>query len=122
MLVYNHRMAQANLPTKKQRELLNFIDGFIKGNGYSPSFREVQRSLGYKSVSTVAAHVDGLITKGYIRKIDNSARTLEICTPASAERDSRREWLHTEINRRLADETVSSEDKVALARVKQLFS
>jgi hypothetical protein len=38
------------------------------------------RALGYKSVSTVAIHIDGLIGKGYLRKRDNSARSLEVIT------------------------------------------
>jgi repressor LexA len=66
--------------SKKQRELLLFIDTFIKGNGYGPSYREIMRALGYKSVSTVAVHVDGLIQKGYLRKKDNSARSIEVVT------------------------------------------
>ena len=65
-----------NRPTKKQRELLSFIDGFIKGNGYGPSYREVMRALDYKSVSTVATHIDGLIARGWLIKKDNSARSL----------------------------------------------
>ncbi len=65
-------------PTKKQKELLNFIDGFIKGNGYGPSYREVMRALDYKSVSTVATHINGLIARGWLIKKDNSARTLEV--------------------------------------------
>ena len=69
-----------NRSTKKQRELLNFVDGFIQGHGYGPSYREIMRALGYKSVSTVAIHLDGLITKGYVRKRDNSARSLEVIT------------------------------------------
>lgn len=78
-----------NRPSKKQQELLSFIDGFIKGNGYGPSYREVMRALGYKSVSTVAAHVDGLITKGYLRKGDGfSARSLEVVTPATSQAES----------------------------------
>ncbi len=64
--------------TKKQQELLQFIDGFIKGHGYGPSYREVMRALGYKSVSTVAIHVNQLISKGYIEKKDNSARSLSV--------------------------------------------
>lgn len=64
--------------TKKQQELLQFIDGFVKGNGYGPSYREVMRALGYKSVSTVAIHVDQLIAKGYLVKKDNSARSLSV--------------------------------------------
>jgi len=59
---------------------LNFVDVFIQGHGYGPSYREIMRALGYKSVSTVAVHIDGLITKGYLRKRDNSARSLEVVT------------------------------------------
>jgi SOS-response transcriptional repressor LexA len=66
-------------PTKKQRELLSFITGFIAGHGYGPSYREIMRALNYKSVSTVAIHIDNLIAKGYLRKRDNSARSLEVC-------------------------------------------
>lgn len=66
--------------SKRQRELLNFVDTFIQGHGYGPSYREIMRSLGYKSVSTVAIHVDNLITKGYLRKRDRSARSLEVVT------------------------------------------
>lgn len=68
-------------PTKKQKELLNFIDGFIKGYGYGPSYREIMRALDYKSVSTVATHVNGLITRGWLVKKDNSARSLVVMMP-----------------------------------------
>lgn len=66
--------------TKKQRELLNFVDGFIQGHGYGPSYREIMRALDYKSVSTVAIHIENLITKGYLNKRDKSARSLEVVT------------------------------------------
>lgn len=65
--------------SKKQQAVLSFVDGFIKGNGYGPSYREVMRGLGYKSVSTVAVHVDALIAKGYLKKGgDYSVRSLEL--------------------------------------------
>lgn len=70
--------------SKKQQELLSFVDGFIKGNGYGPSYREIMRALGYKSVSTVAIHIDGLIAKGYLARRDNSARSLEVVTTRTA--------------------------------------
>ena len=57
--------------TKKQRELLNYLAEFIKANDYAPSYREVMKALNYKSVSTVANHIDSLITKGYLSKRDN---------------------------------------------------
>lgn len=71
-------------PSKKQRELLTFIEGFIRQHGYGPSYREIMRALDYKSVSTVAVHVDNLIKKGHLRKRDKSARSLEVSIPASS--------------------------------------
>ena len=71
-------------PTKKQYELLLFIDNFIKDNGYGPSYREIMRALNYKSVSTVAAHIDNLISRGHLRKRDNSARSLEVIDVVAA--------------------------------------
>jgi len=78
---------QGDRASKKQQELLSFVDGFIKGNGYGPSYREIMRALGYKSVSTVAIHIDGLIAKGYLARRDNSARSLEVVTTRSDTRN-----------------------------------
>lgn len=41
------------------------------------------RALDYKSVSTVATHINGLIARGWLLKKDNSARTLEVVMPGS---------------------------------------
>jgi SOS-response transcriptional repressor LexA len=71
-------------PTKKQKILLQFIEQFIGEHGYSPSYREIMRGLEYTSVATVALHVGNLITRGHLRKRDNSARSLEIVTPSEA--------------------------------------
>lgn len=65
-------------PTKKQRELLTFIEAFISEHGYSPSYREIMNGLGYTSVATVALHVGSLIKRGHIKKRDRSARSLEV--------------------------------------------
>ena len=71
-------MPSESRPSKKQRELLSFIEAFISGHGYGPSYREVMRALDYKSVSTVAIHINGLIAKGHLIKRDRSARSLEV--------------------------------------------
>jgi len=65
-------------PTKKQRELLSFIEDFINEHGYSPSYREIMTGLNYNSVATVALHVNNLIKRGHIHKRDRSARSLEV--------------------------------------------
>jgi len=68
-------------PTKKQRELLTFIEGFIAEHGYSPSYREIMTGLNYTSVATVALHINNLIKRGHLRKRDHSARSLEVTSP-----------------------------------------
>jgi hypothetical protein len=65
-------------PTKKQKELLSFIDNFITEHGYSPSYREIMGGLNYTSVATVSLHVNNLIKRGHLRKRDRSARSLEV--------------------------------------------
>src|SRR3954471_14040370 len=69
-------------PTKKQKELLGFIETFIGEHGYSPSYREIMNGLNYTSVATVALHVNNLIKRGHLRKRDHSARSLEVVAPS----------------------------------------
>jgi SOS-response transcriptional repressor LexA len=75
--------AQTVRPTKKQKELLTFIEKFIAEHGYSPSYREIMQGLNYTSVATVSLHVNNLIKRGHVRKRDHSARSLEVVTAAS---------------------------------------
>lgn len=106
-------------PSKKQRELLSFIDGFIKGNGYGPSYREIMRALEYKSVSTVAVHVDGLIARGFLRKTDHSARSLEVVTSetrqvATEKPSAHIAWLQKEIKIRETAETEQAKTEATI--------
>lgn len=128
----------AERSTKRQKELLDFVDGFIKEHGYGPSYREVMTGLGYKSVSTVAIHIDGLISKGYLRKRDNSARSLEVVSAqygngngpsggASSSKDASKEkWLVEAIHERFdrykqaSDATVLDELYVLIGALKVL--
>ena len=66
--------------TKKQQLLLEYVAGFIREHGYGPSYREIMNAIGYKSVSTVAIHINGLIAKGFLARKDNSPRSLEVLT------------------------------------------
>jgi SOS-response transcriptional repressor LexA len=68
-------------PTKKQQELLAFIEAFIAEHGYSPSYREIMSGLQYTSVATVSLHVNNLIRRGHLQKRDRSARSLEVVKP-----------------------------------------
>jgi SOS-response transcriptional repressor LexA len=68
-------------PTKKQKELLTFIEDFITAHGYSPSYREIMQGTGHTSVATVSLHVNNLIKRGHLIKRDRSARSLELIKP-----------------------------------------
>jgi SOS-response transcriptional repressor LexA len=80
-------MADTVRPTKKQRELLTFIEQFINQHGYSPSYREIMAGLNYTSVATVALHVNNLISRGHLRKRDHSARSLEVVKGGTADQE-----------------------------------
>jgi repressor LexA len=67
--------------TRRQREIYDFVRGFVAESGYSPSLEEIGAHFGLSSVATVHKHVQHLVEKGLLRKAWNRARSLE---PASA--------------------------------------
>lgn len=67
--------------TKKQKILLDFIESFADNQGFSPSYREIAEALGYKSIATVAEHINNLVALELIRKNDGAARSLEVVKP-----------------------------------------
>lgn len=75
-------MSQKIRPTKKQKQMLGFIEGFINQHGYSPSYREIANGLNYTSVATVALHISNLIKRGHLRNRQNQSRSLEVVEPA----------------------------------------
>src|SRR6202042_993408 len=64
--------------TKRQKEVLNYLVGFINKNGYSPSFEEIARALKLTSLATVHKHLSTLEKKGYIRRGLNQSRSIEV--------------------------------------------
>jgi len=64
--------------TRRQKEFLDFLDGFLKKNGYSPSYEEIAAGLGLASLATVHKHITALSTKQYLRRGFNQSRSLEI--------------------------------------------
>lgn len=64
--------------TYKQHELLLFIDDRLKESGISPSFDEMREALDLKSKSGVHRLISALEERGFIRRLPNRARALEI--------------------------------------------
>jgi SOS-response transcriptional repressor LexA len=74
-------MAEVIQPTKKQKELLDFLEEYIEAKGYSPSYREIMQGLNYTSVATISLHVNNLILRGHVGKRNRSARSLYLVKP-----------------------------------------
>lgn len=64
--------------TKRQKQILDYIEGFIEDQGYAPSFEEIAEAFGYASLATVHEHLSNLERKGYIRKSYNESRSVEV--------------------------------------------
>jgi len=64
--------------TKKQRELLLFINQRLTATGISPSFDEMKDALSLKSKSGIHRLVSGLEERGFIRRLPHRARALEV--------------------------------------------
>jgi repressor LexA len=64
--------------TAKQRELLLFIDDRLKDSGVSPSFDEMREALDLRSKSGVHRLISALEERGFIRRLPNRARALEV--------------------------------------------
>ena len=64
--------------TRKQRELLLFINQRLTATGVSPSFDEMKDALNLKSKSGIHRLVSGLEERGFIRRLPHRARALEV--------------------------------------------
>jgi repressor LexA len=64
--------------TPRQKEVLDYIAGFVQERGYCPSFDEIAKGLELASLATVHKHVSILETKGYLKRSYNHSRSLEL--------------------------------------------
>ena len=71
--------------TAKQHELIRFIQSRLEDTGISPSFEEMKEALDLKSKSGVHRLISALEERGFIRRLPNRARALEVIkTPEDA--------------------------------------
>ncbi|PYX94527.1 MAG: repressor LexA [Acidobacteria bacterium] len=67
--------------TKRQRQVYDYIAGFVQKNGYSPSFEEIGEGMGLSSLATVHKHISNLEKKGLLRRDYNRSRSLDVLPP-----------------------------------------
>jgi repressor LexA len=73
----NQAPAAATL-TKRQKELLDFLDGYIRKHGFAPTLDETGKFFGLTSLATVHKHLTNLERKGLIRRRTGLSRALEV--------------------------------------------
>ena len=66
--------------TKRQKEVLDFVENYTTKKGYSPSFEEIRKRLKLASVSTIHFHISKLKKGGYLGNIENKARTISVAS------------------------------------------
>ena len=76
--------------TRRQRELMEFLTGFIEKHGYNPSYDEIAAGLGLASLATVHKHIQALEAKQYLRRNYNHSRSLEVGERYIAEEKARK--------------------------------
>ncbi len=71
--------------TKRQHEVLAFLQDFVREQGYCPSYEEIAAGLKLSSLATVHAHIASLEKKGYLRRGFNQSRSIELRRPGKRE-------------------------------------
>lgn len=69
--------------TKRQKQLVDFLEAYIRDNGYAPTLQEIGQFFGLSSLATVHKHLKNLERKGFIRRQWNHSRALEVTGPQS---------------------------------------
>jgi repressor LexA len=64
--------------TRRQKDFLDFLAGFLEKRGYSPSYEEIADGLSLASLATVHKHILALETKNYVTRSFNRSRSLEL--------------------------------------------
>ena len=72
--------------TKRQREILDYLQDYIQQHGYAPSLEEIGRRFSLSSLATVHKHLTNLEEKGFIRRSWNRSRSVELLTTRTGTR------------------------------------
>lgn len=72
--------------TRRQKEILDFLRNFLERRGYSPTLEEIAAHFQMASLNGVYKHLRALERRGFIRRLANQARSIQILDPESAGR------------------------------------
>lgn len=75
-MILGARMIRSPRLTENQRRVYDFIAYHIREKGYAPTHREIAEACGYNSVHSASRHVESLIRKKVIERVEGIARGL----------------------------------------------
>jgi repressor LexA len=102
--------------TRRQKEVMDFIGGFVQRNGYSPSYEEIARGLKLSSLATVHKHINNLQNKGLLQRAHNRSRSIDVL-PAKSKTRSERLPLMGRIAAGLPVEAVATAESISLSDI-----
>ncbi len=71
-------MAEMKTLTKRQKQLIDFLEKYIEEHEYAPTLAEIGEYFGLSSLATVHKHLHNLERRGFIRRSHNHSRALEV--------------------------------------------
>ena len=72
--------------TKRQKQLIDYLNNYISEHGYAPTLAEVGAYFGLSSLATVHKHLHNLEQKGFIKRQHNHSRALEVSASDKSDR------------------------------------
>ena len=104
--------------TTKQHRLLKYITKFCRVNKTSPTYREIQVALDYKTVGTVANHIDNLVASGHLQKWPHKARSLVVVDQFHKQGQR---WLRKTVGDLIASGDCRLDDEACLRRTLEIL-
>src|SRR5581483_8570329 len=103
--------------TRRQKEVLDYISGFVERNGYSPSFEEIARGLDLRSLATVHKLITNLQNKGLLARAHNRSRSIDVLPPRSKGRPVERLTLAGRIAAGYPVEAAETPESISLGDI-----
>ncbi len=103
--------------TRRQKEVIDFLEAFVARSGYSPSFEEIARGMGLKSLATVHKHITNLEKKGMLDRVHNRSRSIDLLPPGTRTRSSLKLPLAGRIAAGTPVEAMETPETISLADV-----
>ena len=69
---------EGRVVTRRQKQVLDFVQTYLRRHGYAPSLEEIGRHLGMASLATVHKHLTRLESRGVIRRRAHQSRSVEV--------------------------------------------